>query len=291
MGGTTLSLSRPVSRLPLNGWALAVALLVVAMLVHPWFTPSAEGRTGAAITVGESQTVEKEYPGIPGNNPGATPRDPNTCSTVVYCDTIDLTVQVPGHYSSQTRYTINITVAWQNSDLNNLNIYAFDRDKTTQLQGTTGPEQPEEIALYDPPGGKYFVVVLNATGVNNAYKAKVEFVAETQGTSAGSSSVSSGTARLTPSPPPRQILAFTSATPAAPAPNVPARPVAVAGPDGGSKTSTLESLGEPTEARGRQIASFLLIAWAAIVVGGLLVWWLRWRRRRSWITRETTVAA
>lgn len=162
-----------------------VAAALVGLIAAVIVAGAALGRDADDITVTGGQTVNKDYPAIPSQEPpGVAPlfgnigqRSPAFCrDNGQWCDVIDLIIQVPAHYTSSNFFRVDISLTWPDpSGINNLNMY-LHRTNGTQVLSSATATQPERITLQDPPDPKYWIVVNNAQGVNSGYRMSVTFV-------------------------------------------------------------------------------------------------------------------
>lgn len=158
----------------------AVAGVIVTLIL----ANGAPGRDVDDITLGEGQTVNKEYGPIAANEPpvgilfGNTLRTPPTCRDSSYCDVIDLSIDVPPEYGAANFFKVDIELRWSNpTGTNNLNLYVHRVNGLQVLSSVgAGATQPERVTLQDPPEQKYFVVVSNAAGPNTGYRLTATFV-------------------------------------------------------------------------------------------------------------------
>lgn len=278
-GGIALDFSRSKG--------LGSTLVAVAVLIGGYWVVPAEGRAVEGMTLREGSTVEKEYGAIAGSNPSSAPRDPATCESSLYCDTLGLSILVPSSYSAEDRYSIIVALSWPNSAVNNVDLYLYDRNKTQQLQYSASTNPTESVGVYDPPAGTYYVVVLNFSGVNSGYKVKAQFVGESSGRP--SSIQRSPPPSFSFGPPPAVPMTEPVGTGKEAPKSVAPRAVASPGPDapeGATKELTLTALGSPKGFEGKSYASAFFAFWVATAVAAIaggLVWF---RRRRALLYRE-----
>ncbi len=136
------------------------------------------------FTVSEGQTVKKDFPPLVGvqspiafGDP-ATTRNANNCkaSTQHWCDTSDLTIEVPSSYTSADFFKVDIALSWTPpSTGNNVDLFVY-RTTGSQVLSSATANNPERVSLQDPPERKYFIVVANISGTNSGYSLTVSFV-------------------------------------------------------------------------------------------------------------------
>lgn len=166
-----------------------VAAALVGLIAAVILAGAALGRDAEDITITEGQTINKDYPALPSQEPPAVAlffgnfgqRSPNFCrDNGQWCDVIDLNIQLPAHYTSADFFKVDITLSWPNpSGVNDLNMYLHRANSSgTQVLSSAGANNPEKITLQDPPDPKYWIVVNNARGVNSGYRLSVSFVGQ-----------------------------------------------------------------------------------------------------------------
>lgn len=234
----------------MNRYILAVIALSLLVVLPQG---GAGGANVADLTITEGEPAEQDYDPIlasspPTNPPGFTP---GTCAGALHCDVADLTINVPSHYGRFHLYSVVVVLSWASPSTNNMNLYFYDTNRTTQLRASATANHPERVEVVEPPGGRYYLTVLNESGVNSGYKLRAEFVAKgsieepEEPRDASGSAVSGGTDDS-------NEFGFADLNPALPA--VPAagteggqpRPVETPGPDGPTTKARLATLGVAT---------------------------------------------
>lgn len=155
---------------------------IVALLLISLFLAFSGGRAlgsdVADLTITEGEPAERDYGPIATFSPDANPpgRTPANCAGALYCDVADLTVNVPAHYGRFDLYSVVVTLSWGSPSTNNMNLYLYDTNRSTNLRSSATANHPERVEALEPPGGKYYLTILNESGPNAGYKLRAEFV-------------------------------------------------------------------------------------------------------------------
>lgn len=137
------------------------------------------------ITVSEGQSVKKDFPALVGVQPpfcvfGPDCRSAANCKTGTthWCDTADLTIQVPSSYTASDFFKVDIELTWADTPGgNDVNLYVYRATGTqAQVLASATATKPERVTLQDPPESKYQIVVANIQGTNTGYSLTVTFV-------------------------------------------------------------------------------------------------------------------
>lgn len=160
-----------------------IAAAAIGLIAASTLTGIALGEDVDDITVSEGQTVKKDYPPLFGvQSPiafgGPETRNPNNCraSTTHWCDTADLTIEVPSSYTSSDFFKVEIELSWSPPPSgNNVDLFVYRKTGQQVLSSATG-NNPEKVSLQDPPERNYFIVVANIQGTNSGYTLTVRFV-------------------------------------------------------------------------------------------------------------------
>lgn len=156
-----------------------VGMFVISLLF--WSGPSSEGSDVADLIVTEGQPAENDYGAIVLSSPDANPpgRAPANCAGAAsYCDVADLTINVPSSYNRFNLYSVVVTLSWSSPSTNNMNLYLYDTNRTTNLRSSATANHPERVEVLEPSSGRYALTILNESGANTGYKLKAEFVSK-----------------------------------------------------------------------------------------------------------------
>lgn len=206
-----------------------VAGLALALLLGG--SGTALGRDAEDLSVSADDPVhEHQYPPIPANNPNTLLHTPSDCRTALYCDVIDVVVEVPDSYTERDLYEVVITLSWQDAaDDADLDMYLYDEDETRITESASGTPG-EQAGLPEPSEGTYFVVVNNWAGTHQSYTLKAEF--KYNGKRAPVPDLELPTAPPEPTPPPAE-----------PTPQPTPEPTPAATPDAGPQLAPVTTPG------------------------------------------------
>jgi hypothetical protein len=235
---------------------------------------TAVGSDVADLTVTEGEPAERDYGPILGSSPdtAANPpgRTPAQCASGLHCDVIDLTINIPSRYTRFDLYSVAVTLSWGNPSANNMNVYLYDTNKTTNLRSAATANHPEKLEVLEPPAGRYYVTVLNESGPNAGYKVKAEFFnkgrieepdepREESGSaiSGGSASDEFGFEDLNPDLPPVPATGTEGGKP---------RAVETPGPDGPTTKARLATLGLARGFRDSTTMTSVILGGAATAI-------------------------
>lgn len=261
---------------------LAVSVLVTSALLSA-FGGGSQARDAEDLSVTDGRNDQRDYPPIPAANPNNGPRGRANCNVAPYCDNIDLKIEVPDWYTGEDFYAVETTLSWPNPDLNNLNLYLYDTNGTTQLLVSATANHPERITILDPPQGTYFLNVTNSSGPNAGYRVSVVWIYK--GRIESPAAPDEGRPRLaTPvfdeerreAPALDELPALSALGASASA----ARAVETPGADGPVEQRTLKSLGPPEspEAENAILPSLIVVLITTVAVG--VVGFTLFRHRR-----------
>lgn len=193
---------RPSSRrrLALVGGALVLAAMAVPTGAARAL-PQAQG-----LRVEENQSVEQEYPPIPGQNPlPGLPEykliTPDECKTMTYCDVVPLEVVVPPTLDEADEFFLGLELSWvtekipegpslaipgqeegpvtSETAVNDMDLYVWDEPQGAEpIEASASADLPEELKIFRPTKGNYQIVVLNYLGPNQGYKLKATYSPE-----------------------------------------------------------------------------------------------------------------
>jgi hypothetical protein len=164
----------------------AIIAALVGVLATAIFAGAALGEDVEDITISEGQTVKKDYPALVGPQPpvcffgGGDPTCRNTtnckANTTHWCDTSDLTIDVPASYTSSDFFKIDIQLSWTSPpEGNDVDLFVY-RTTGSQVLSSSTSNNPEKVSLQDPPERKYVILVANIDGTNSGYALTVSFV-------------------------------------------------------------------------------------------------------------------
>lgn len=156
---------------------LAVLVLAVgAATVWPGGDPAAADQQQPVKLRAPSNEV-REYDSLTGTDPanqnGVT-RDPATCASRPYCDTIPIELSVPSDLknSDTEDYFLRLKVDWNAAGGSNVQTYLYNAPHAgaAPIASSATANNPEIINIYRPEKAAYLLVVTNVSGVNTGYK-------------------------------------------------------------------------------------------------------------------------
>ena len=146
---------------------------------------AARATTQPGMTGRPNESVTQEFPPIPATLPAAlgAAEEPNParCATLPSCDVVPLTVEQPESLSIFDDFYVDVELRWDRLATpgvdNDLDLYLWlDPQSTGSLARSVTAEEPERLRFAQPTGGKYSIVVVNASGRNTGYTVVVHVI-------------------------------------------------------------------------------------------------------------------
>lgn len=176
----------------------AAAILGTAALAVAGLVTTADGLENEGFTLGPLETVEREYPPIPAQEPVSVTVGgvvgPDECAVLPSCALVTFEVEPPVIETGDDFYMV-LTIGFEAADIsdnnvqplksNDLDTFLYDDGQTAEAEGSSGyteigssasGDNPEIIRVYEPLLGTYNLVVQNFAGANTGWTLKAESI-------------------------------------------------------------------------------------------------------------------